>query len=157
MIMAYYMQGIFKPRNPKKYKGDVNKVIYRSGLERRFMLFLDNNSLIKIWSSEEYVVSYIGVDGKAHRYFIDFFVELNNGKKLLIELKPDKQRKPPKKNAKNYLKESITYVTNQLKWESAEKYAKKNGMKFVVVTDKQVKSDYSDNKILENIKESFNG
>ena len=153
--MAFYYQGIFKPKNPKKYKGNVNKIIFRSGLEKRFMLFLDNCPLIKIWNSEEIVVPYTSVDGKRHRYFVDFYVKTEIGQEWMVELKPFKQTKPPKKNNKNYLTESITFVKNQLKWESATKYAVSKGMRFVVITDKEIKAEYSDKKLYENLKESL--
>jgi len=70
-------KGKFIPTNPKKYLGDVNSIIYRSLLERRFMVYCDQTPKVLKWTSEEVVVPYISpVDNKMHRYFVDFFVEV---------------------------------------------------------------------------------
>lgn len=42
-------KGRFTPKNPKKYVGDVNGIIYRSGLEKKFMLKLDSNPDVTYW------------------------------------------------------------------------------------------------------------
>ncbi len=36
-------QGYFKPKNPQKYKGDPTNIIYRSGWELKFMLYVDSH------------------------------------------------------------------------------------------------------------------
>ena len=152
-----FHQGIYKPKNPEKYKGNKDQIFYRSGLERRFMLFLDNCPLIKQWSSETTVIPYINqVDGKHHRYFVDNWIKLANNKEYLIEIKPKKQCSPPRKNSKQYLAESLEFVKNQSKWQYADKYAKKNNMEFKVLTEKEINSIFSDTKILENVKKVLN-
>ena len=68
--MSY--KGKFKPQNYQKYKGDPTKIIYRSLLERRFMVYCDTNASILEWSSEEVVVPYVSpVDNRYHRYFVE--------------------------------------------------------------------------------------
>ena len=42
--MSY--KGIYKPSNPKKYKGDQHNIIYRSLWERKFMNYCDLNETI---------------------------------------------------------------------------------------------------------------
>ena len=42
--MAY--KGNFKPSNRKKYLGNINRVVFRSLWERRFMIYCDNNSQV---------------------------------------------------------------------------------------------------------------
>lgn len=37
--MAKPHQGRYVPENPKKYVGDRNNIIYRSGYEKRFFLY----------------------------------------------------------------------------------------------------------------------
>ena len=98
-------QGTFKPKNPQKYKGDANKIIYRSGWELKLMLRLDEDKQIVSWASEEIAIPYVSpLDGRIHRYFPDFIVNKinNNGVKetLMIEVKPSKQTKPPVKKEK---------------------------------------------------------
>ena len=98
--MSY--SGKFKPKNYKKYKGDPTKIYYRSLWERRFMMYCDNNPNITEWNSEEIVIPYISpVDKRVHRYFPDFYIKYvtAEGKTIreIIEVKPKKQLKPPKR------------------------------------------------------------
>ena len=69
--------GKFRPKNIKKYKGNPTDIQYRSGWELRFMRYLDQNSSIVKWSSEEVVVPYRSpLDGRVHRYFPDFWIRV---------------------------------------------------------------------------------
>jgi hypothetical protein len=52
--MATY-KGFFKPKNPKKYRGDPTNIIYRSGWELKLMLYLDDHKEVVSWGSEEVV------------------------------------------------------------------------------------------------------
>ena len=72
--MAY--SGIYKPINPKKYRGNPTRVIYRSLWERKFMVFCDNNPSILEWGSEEVIIPYRAPDGKVRRYFPDFYIKV---------------------------------------------------------------------------------
>ena len=54
--MAY--QGLFKPKNPQKYVGDPNKIVYRSSWECKVMSWLDKTPEILTWASEELIVPY---------------------------------------------------------------------------------------------------
>jgi hypothetical protein len=47
--MAY--QGMYQPRNPKKYKGDPSKIVFRSSWERLFMEWLDLNPDVYIYQN----------------------------------------------------------------------------------------------------------
>ena len=49
--MAY--SGIYKPKNPQKYKGNPTRIIYRSMWEKKFMIFCDTTTSIIEWGSEE--------------------------------------------------------------------------------------------------------
>ena len=55
VLLLLYMsyKGIYKPSNPKKYKGDQSNIIYRSLWERKFMNYCDLNENILEWGSEE--------------------------------------------------------------------------------------------------------
>ena len=93
--MSY--KGKYRPTNRKKYRGDVNNIIYRSLWERTFMKYCDDNPDIIEWGSEEIIIPYVSpIDGRRHRYFPDFFVKTSKGDKFLIEVKPKSQTKPPK-------------------------------------------------------------
>lgn len=138
-----YRQGIYNPQHPDKYKGST-PIIWRSSLELKLMKWLDANSNIVSWGSESVVVPYISPkDGKAHKYFIDFVFSIRKNNKIekyIVEVKPSKQTKPPRrrKNQKSYLYENMQYAINQQKWTSAKKWAEKNGYKFVIFTEKHL-------------------
>jgi hypothetical protein len=137
--MAY--SGRFKPTNPEKYIGDHTNIIYRSSWECRVMSWLDKNSDILSWGSEELIIPYKSpVDGRFHRYFPDFIVKTRN-KTLIIEVKPEretKEPKPRKRVTKQYLQEVMTYGVNQSKWKAAEEYCLDRGWEFKVITEKHL-------------------
>jgi hypothetical protein len=128
MARGKYHQGIYKPKNPKKYKGDSGKIIFRSSWERVVFCYLDAHDACLEWSSEETIIPYRSpVDNQIHRYFVDIKAtfKLNDGKlkTYLIEIKPYDQTQPPKETRnKRVMMESIaTYAVNQSKWEAARK------------------------------------
>jgi len=139
--MAYKTK--YKTSNPSKYIGDPSKIICRSLWERRVCKYLDENKNVIKWGSEELIVPYYSpVDKKMHRYFPDFIAKVKTSNKTLktyvIEVKPKKQTHQPerkKKKTKTYIKECLTYSINEAKWKSAEKYCKKRGWDFIILTE----------------------
>tara|TARA_Y100001937_G_scaffold127160_1_gene198488 strand:+ start:3532 stop:4014 length:483 start_codon:yes stop_codon:yes gene_type:complete len=135
--MAY--SGKFKPKNPKKYKGDFTKIIFRSMWEKYCFKWCDENSDIKAWSSEETIIPYLyEVDKKYHRYYIDLKITFKNGQTTLVEIKPASQTKPPKyagRKTKRYVSESLTYIKNENKWKAAQRFAKDRGYDFQIWTE----------------------
>ena len=134
--MSY--KGKFRPTNRKKYKGDPGNIIYRSLWERKFMSYCDTNPNILEWGSEEIIIPYVSpIDGKPHRYFPDFYIKTLNEDKFLVEIKPKAQTKPPKKRKRTsrYLYEIKTWGVNQAKWEAADAVCKRNGWKFIILTE----------------------
>jgi hypothetical protein len=141
-----YTQGIYQPKNPEKYKGST-PIIYRSKLELLSMRYLDNNPNILTWGSESIVIPYQSPkDGKLHRYFVDLVASLKDrsGKiqKLLIEVKPEKQTRPPtitnKKKQSTMLYEKVTWAVNQAKWDAARQWAKSKGYTFLILNEKHL-------------------
>lgn len=135
-------QGIYKVKNPSKYKGDHTNVVYRSGWEKSCMMFFDSSDKVKEWSSEEVVIPYLyEVDKRYHRYFMDFKVTWDDGKVSLIEVKPHKETQPPTsaKRTKRYITEGLTFVKNQNKWEAANEYAKDRGWYFEIWTEVELR------------------
>ena len=61
-------------------------------------------------SSEEVVIGYkCKTDNRLHRYFVDMFIRMKDGKCYLVEIKPKRQTVPPKqpqRKSKKYLKEA---------------------------------------------------
>lgn len=139
IFMAY--SGRYKVKNPEKYKGDYNKVVYRSLWEKYAFMWADDNSDIKYWSSEETVIPYLyEVDMRYHRYFMDLKLTYKNGKTVLVEIKPHKELSPPtgSRKTKRYINEGLTYIKNQNKWKAASAYAKDNGWDFVIWTENEL-------------------
>lgn len=142
--MAY--QGIFRPKNPQKYVGDSNNIVYRSSWECRVMNWFDQNDDIISWASEELIVPYKSpVDNRFHRYFPDFIVKVKTRtgtvKTLMIEVKPKKQTVPPeprKRVTKQYVTEVTTYGVNQAKWKAAQEYCLDRGWEFKIMTEEHL-------------------
>lgn len=140
--MAY--KGKYTPKNPEKYKGNVNNIVWRSTWERRFLRWLDETPAVIEYASEEITVPYYSpLDGKMHRYYIDFYMKIKDkdGKisTYLIEIKPYKQTQPPKegkRRTKKFLRERARYIINQCKWNAARKFAEHNKVKFLILTEK---------------------
>ena len=142
-----HSNGFFHPRNPKKYVGDLNKIVFRSSWEKDFMDFLDNNTMVKRWGSEIISIPYIKpTTGRVHKYYPDFYVEYINRKtgkivQDLVEVKPDKQiRKPTTrgKSKKTQLYEAITWSVNMAKWRSAQLYCDKYGFNWKVLSENDI-------------------
>jgi hypothetical protein len=141
--MAY--SGKFFPENPKKYKGDVNNIIYRSLWERSVMVKLDLWDTILEWSSEELRIPYRSpLDNKIKMYFPDFVVKMKTIKgerKAILEVKPHRQTvepKKPKRTTKTYINELMEYGRNQAKWEAARNLCADRGWDFIVLTEYEI-------------------
>ena len=139
--MAY--KGKYQPSYPQKYKGDPTNIIYRSLWERKFMVYCDTRPNILEWGSEEIVVPYRSpLDNKYHRYFPDFYIKVKESsgkiKKMIIEIKPQKQCVEPKvqkRKTKAYIYEVVEYAKNQAKWKAAEEWCLDRGYEFKVLTE----------------------
>ena len=130
--------GKYLIQNKTKYKGDPNKVIYRSLWEKHAFQWCDTHCGVHSWSSEEVIIPYYyQVDKRYHRYFVDLKITLKNGETILVEIKPKKQTEPPtgKRKTKGYINEAMSYVKNMNKWEAANSYAKDRGWSFQIWTE----------------------
>lgn len=232
-----FIQGLYKPRHPEKYKGDVSNIVYRSSWELQFMNFCDSSPAVIEWSSEEIAIPYVKpTDNKVHHYFLDFwmkylsdepergepywkksntdgysdeekrkleliiddklnFINVIKGlsetpdpnignigdlyvcvdaqgmqkntrnvfikvegdilrdkdgnpikkiKKMLIEIKPDNQTRPPKPQKRittAYKNKAMAWIINDAKWKYATAFAKKNGMEFKILTEHFLKNN----------------
>lgn len=142
--MSY--KGLFKPKNPTKYKGNPSNIVYRSSWELKFMSYLDSHPDVLSWGSEEFCIPYKSpLDGRYHRYFPDFYVEKVNPRgqeeTLVVEIKPSKETKPPTpqtKKTKRYLKEVYTWGVNSAKWEAAKQFCNQRNWRFVVLTEHEL-------------------
>lgn len=136
----------YVPVNKHKYVGDYNNIVMRSSWETKFALWCDLNDSVLKWQSEETIIPYIcPTDNRAHRYFVDFKIQVRNkdGKvcTYLVEIKPEIQTippKPPERKTKRFISEVMTYGKNQAKWKAADEYAKDRGWSFIVLTEKHL-------------------
>ena len=142
--MAY--SGRFVPKNPKKYVGDPNNIIYRSSWECKIMSWLDKNDDILQWASEELIIPYLSpVDNRVHRYFPDFYVKVKDKmgeiREMIWEIKPKKESGPPQKRSRitqKYISEVVTWGVNEAKWKAASEYCKDRGWSFHIFTEKEL-------------------
>lgn len=157
--MAYKnKRGWYKLVNPSKFVPPADKhmksfneseasVEYKSSLERNAFRYADANPHIKNWSVEPFPIKYLKpTDGKIHRYYIDLFLVFSTGDKFLVEVKSKGETKPPKKPTRktdkaiiNYQKALQTYAVNEAKWKAAEEFASQHNMKFIILTEDELK------------------
>jgi len=144
--MGQSIKSIYKPSHPEKYLGNSNNIICRSSWERQFCRYCDVNPNIVKWASEEFSIPYISpVDGRPHRYYPDFLIEVKEKsgklKKYVIEIKPKKQTLPPvkkKRVTKGFISEAKTYAVNQAKWKAAVDFCKDNLIEFKIITEDEL-------------------
>jgi hypothetical protein len=154
MKQSYLQKIITKQQliHPEKYIGKIEQICFRSSWEISFARWLDTNDSVLEWRSEEDVIMYTSpVDGRKHRYFMDFYFkykkENNEIWETLVEIKPYNQTQKPelKEQWTRKRKEQIasTYIINQAKWSATRQYVesqRQQGRKlmFKIVTEKDV-------------------
>jgi len=133
------MQGFYQILNPHKYAG-TGKPKYRSSWEHAFMRFCDSNDHIVRWASEQIRIPYRNpVSGKQTMYVPDFLIQYrtknNEVVTELIEIKPKKQSILESK-ASN--RDKLVVAVNYAKWDAAQKWCKRNGLRFRVITEEDI-------------------
>jgi hypothetical protein len=134
--MTRWAQGIYEVLNPEKYVGR-RRPRYRSGWEHSFMRFCDNNDHVLQWASESVSIPYRHpLTGKVTNYVPDFIIVYRNRDNTvraeLIEIKPKKQSVIESKMSN---RDRAVVAVNYAKWAAAEKWARRNGMTFRVITE----------------------
>lgn len=137
--MAKYYSGKYKPKNIEKYVGNKYPT-YRSTWELHVFSWLDNNENITKWGSEPVKIPYVHpFTGKVSNYIPDLIVEyVTKGGKIereIIEIKPYKQC--VREAARNENELAVVEVNHE-KWRFAREWAKNHGMKFRVMTEKDI-------------------
>ena len=154
-----YKQGLYIP----KYKDKIIKLnnqgglFYRSGLEQKFMIYLDNNENIVHWNTELIKIPYMKnawnnklteMNVSEHTYYPDFYYELKRKdgsiQKVVAEVKPYKDTKPPQlkqnpntQQLKNFEYSLKEYAKNLDKWKYCIDWCEKKGFAFIIITDKR--------------------
>lgn len=98
-------------------------VYYRSSYELIGYKILDDDLNIQSYETEPVAIKYENKEGNTRRYQPDILVKKKNGSFVLIEIKPKWQLKEEKV---------------QLKLEAGKKFARQNGWKFEVWTEKEL-------------------
>jgi hypothetical protein len=137
----------FEPVRPEKYIGDPTKIVMRSSWELKLARWCDMNPSVISWTSEELVIPYYSrADQKMRRYFMDFVIKMrvSDGTVItyMIEVKPEKQTVMPKggrgRSQKTVLNETYAFMVNTDKWNAANEYARKHGMVFKIMTEREL-------------------
>jgi hypothetical protein len=135
-----FSQGIYKIKNPEKYVGSKDPT-YRSSWEFTFMSFCDNNPSVEQWASEPVRIPYRDpLTGKGTVYIPDFvitYIDKNMKKHVeMIEIKPMNQMLAEKVGKNPY--NQAQYVKNMAKWQAAGVWCKNQGIKFRVISEKDI-------------------
>ncbi len=132
------MRGRFIPKNPQKYVGNPNNVMFRSSWELQFFKWLDQNDAVLRWGSEELAIPYISpLDMRQHRYFPDIIILYKHKdgsiRKEIVEVKPYKQTVATPRMS-DHDKQAL--VVNEAKWKAAAIWAESQGATFRVITER---------------------
>lgn len=157
--MAYNnKKGWYKLKNPEKFQAphddymksfneSLNTLEYKSELELKAFMFADNFKKINKWTVEPFAIKYVKpTDNKIHRYYPDMLINFNNKETFLVEIKSSSETRPPikpkkitMKSSKNYKRALTTWSINQAKWIAARKFCKDRDIKFIFLTEAQLK------------------
>lgn len=132
--------GKFIPRNPQKYAGNPNNIMFRSTWELSVMKFFDSSTSVIKWASEEVKIPYVSpLDGLVHNYYPDFIVIYTDKagalQKDLVEVKPASQSLAERAKSD---RDKAALLVNLAKWKFAEQWAKQRGMNFRVITEHSI-------------------
>jgi len=103
------------------------KCKFRSSWEEKFMIHLDSDATVKLWTYEKTVIEYVSNKKtmKIRKYYPDFYVEYQDGSKKIIEIK--QKRKLLQANVKK-------------KAAAAETWCVSNGATYVILTELELKN-----------------
>lgn len=132
-----YKQGYINPASCKKLFQSLSKtaIIYRSSYEMKFIMWLESSDKVKGWGSECIKIPYLYIDGKTHTYYPDYFVEMVDGTKMVVEIKPHNQTQKPVNENCWAMRE---YTKNMCKWKATMEFCKNKGYQFKVLTEKTI-------------------
>ena len=134
-----WAKGKFTPKNPEKYIGTY-PCIYRSSWELAFMNKCDNHPSIMKWASESIKIPYYNPFKRISTVYIpDFVIQYvdRHGNNIIeiLEIKPAKQSVDGLAKDRN---SKFALALNKVKWAAATKWAKQNGMRFRVMSERDM-------------------
>ena len=99
------------------------------------MVWLEGCKRVTKWGSECICIPYLFVDGKMHKYYPDYYVEFEDGTKMLIEIKPLNQTHPPVNENSWAAKD---WVRNSCKRKAAQEFCAAKGLQFKILTENTI-------------------
>lgn len=130
-----YKQGYIDPKSCRKLIDKSRPIIYRSSWEKTFLSWLEASREVKSWNSECIPISYIYKDGTTHTYYPDYFVEFQDGRKCIVEIKPKSQTTRPLNENSWAWKE---WTKNCCKWKAAMQWCQDHSMQFKIITENTI-------------------
>lgn len=156
-----YKQGLFTPKNKDKVikLNSQGGLYYRSGMELKMMIYLDNNENIVFWGAEHLKIPYTKTEWSTdsgelitsdHNYYPDFYYELKKSdgsiRRVVAEVKPLKETQEPKvpskataKQLKNFEYDLKMYNKNLSKWKHMIEYCNRKEFEFIIITEQYLK------------------
>lgn len=142
-----YKQGYFRPINEDKYASK-GPIIYRSGLEKKFCEYCDNNPNILQWSSEPIGIEYIHPVSKTVRtYYPDYLIKIRTKsgdiQVIMVEVKASNMLQVPPKPSKfannrkkiQWYKHYVSVEVNKAKCIYAAEFCRSRGFKYMFLTE----------------------
>ena len=118
-----YHQGYFTPQNPKKYRGDIEDIYFRSSWEKKAFIYCDRNPRVIAWASEEIKIPYFLKGTRAQYHYIpDLMIYFENKEVVMVEIKPKEQVQDPDD-------------FNKSKWAAARRKCAQKGWQFRIWTE----------------------
>ena len=130
-----YKRGKYTPKNPSKYRGNINNIEYRSSWELYVFNWLDRSKDVVAWNSEEIVIPYWDSTlRKKRKYYLDVYCMLSNGNEFFGEIKPKIKLTSKHKNqieTKNIMEKAKATI-NVIKKINKEQ---NRNIQFIFITD----------------------
>lgn len=99
---------------------------YRSGWEEKYMLHLDSDPQVVVWTYEQTIIEYLSNirTKKVRRYYPDFYVKYQDGREEILEVKP---------------KRKLEQAVVKKKAEAARQWCSDRGMVYRILTEIELK------------------
>lgn len=140
--------GILTLQHPEKCGGKTH-FQFKSNLERAMMAYLDKSDGVISWNYEPKSIPYIDITqadpksgklGKQRKYYIDFVATIKESSGFLrtvwIEVKSSRETTAPSKTSSD--EDKKTWIRNNCKWNAAKQLCESKGIKFLVISDKEL-------------------
>ena len=108
-------------------KNPLGYVEYESCIERDFLLLLIHSPSVLTIYHQYKTIHYMDKNGKDRRYTPDVYVEFRDGRRILVEIKPDEE----------VINKASKYDE---RWNAAREWAEAKGIAFMVLTETDIRT-----------------